>query len=128
MNGSQYASWTMPFGRHKGTRLRDIPTNYLTWLLTIDLAPDLERAVMAEVAWRKYERTQDDYIPRQRQTYVPAGVSVDAALELITEGRRALARRYHPDRTGDTSEALACANATADFLEDALPTLLGAGL
>ncbi len=29
----------VPFGRYRGTPLEDIPDDYLTWLLTIELRP-----------------------------------------------------------------------------------------
>ena len=31
-----------PFGKHKGARLRDIPTGYLDWALGIDLRADIQ--------------------------------------------------------------------------------------
>ena len=33
---------TMPFGKHKGCRLEDIPKNYLSWLIKQDLDSDLK--------------------------------------------------------------------------------------
>lgn len=46
-------SVTMPFGRHKGKPLREIPTPYLEWLLSLDtLRPDLHSAIMRELLSR----------------------------------------------------------------------------
>ncbi len=35
----------MPFGKHKGQRLDEIPVDYLEWLLTTNLDEDLEYSV-----------------------------------------------------------------------------------
>lgn len=46
-------SVTMPFGRHKGKPLREIPAEYLEWLLNLDtLRPELRAAVMHELLSR----------------------------------------------------------------------------
>jgi uncharacterized protein (DUF3820 family) len=37
----------MPFGKHKGASLKDIPGDYLRWLSTIELREPLRGAVMA---------------------------------------------------------------------------------
>ena len=44
----------MPFGKHKGKTLRDIPLDYLLWLTeNIELRYPLEAAVMKEIKSRK---------------------------------------------------------------------------
>jgi len=43
---------TMPFGRHRGRPLSEIPADYLAWLCTLDLREPLRSAVAEEVARR----------------------------------------------------------------------------
>ena len=52
---------TMPFGRHRGTAVADLPRSYLKWLLTgcDNLQPVLERAVR-------------DALAQHGERYVPA--------------------------------------------------------
>jgi hypothetical protein len=44
------AAFTLPFGRHKGKRLDEVPAHYLTWLLDLpDLYPATRAAIEAFV-------------------------------------------------------------------------------
>jgi uncharacterized protein (DUF3820 family) len=43
---------TMPFGRHKGLEIEELPDDYLRWLATRDLYGELHEAVLSELAWR----------------------------------------------------------------------------
>src|SRR5687768_9545486 len=45
----------LPFGRHKGVPLADVPAGYLTWLLGNKLSPSLYDAVAGEVRRRGLE-------------------------------------------------------------------------
>jgi hypothetical protein len=110
----------MPFGKHKGELISDIPTEYLDWLITtVELRDWLLSAVSEELRARLDE---DDEPPGR----VPAGVHADVAAELVEAGRRALALRYHPDRGGD-NERMSAVNATADWLEQHLGSVLPGG-
>jgi hypothetical protein len=42
----------MPFGRHKGTPVKDLPGDYLKWLSTIELRDPLRAAVQAALNWK----------------------------------------------------------------------------
>jgi hypothetical protein len=42
----------MPFGKHKGQPLAEVPSEYLRWLTTIKLSPGLRTAVHTELAER----------------------------------------------------------------------------
>jgi len=35
----------MPFGKHRGIKMEDVPVDYLNWLSTTDLDEDLEYTV-----------------------------------------------------------------------------------
>jgi hypothetical protein len=47
----------MPFGKHKGTLVRELPGDYLKWLSTIELREPLNGAVKAALAWRPVNTT-----------------------------------------------------------------------
>ena len=53
---SAYEDVTMPFGKHEGELLDEIPTSYLKWLLDAEIDeeehPELEEAVEAELGYR----------------------------------------------------------------------------
>lgn len=41
----------MPFGKHKGTPVKDLPAHYLSWLSTIELRDPLLYAVRASAGY-----------------------------------------------------------------------------
>ena len=43
----------MPFGRYRGRRITDVPTEYLRWLTTLRLRSHLQRAVENELSERE---------------------------------------------------------------------------
>jgi hypothetical protein len=50
-----YGFVTIPFGKHRGKRLKDVSTNYLEWMVeTITLTEPLKTAVQKEL-WRRGE-------------------------------------------------------------------------
>jgi hypothetical protein len=88
----------MPFGRHRGVLLVDLPPDYLTWLLGLELREPLRSAVAAE-AERRQRNThtpQAPHMPRLPRDAVPL------AEQIITAGYRSLAQKHHPDRGGET--------------------------
>jgi hypothetical protein len=42
----------MPFGRHKGTLVKELPGDYLRWLGTIELRSPLREVVTAVLSWK----------------------------------------------------------------------------
>ena len=95
---------TMPFGKHKGESLADIPTDYLEWLLTIELRPWLKQAVKGEIRSRR-ERQESRWKPP------PPPAKLD-----IAAWHRRLSMRFHPDH-GGSKEAMQAVNAGRDLLE-----------
>lgn len=98
----------MPFGKHRGERIAELPDDYVLWLTGIELRPQLRATVWAEVERRRAES--------QARTRRPAAADPAVAAELIAAGRRALANRYHPDRPGGDAARMQAVNAAADRL------------
>ncbi|MHB8955439.1 MAG: J domain-containing protein [Pirellulaceae bacterium] len=94
----------MPFGKHMGQAIEDIPTGYLRWLLTIDLLPHLQYAVQQELSNRK--------AGAQRQPPPKTPAVIDLA-----GWYRRLSMRFHPDR-GGSKEAMQAINAARELLEE----------
>jgi hypothetical protein len=73
----------MPFGAHKGSNVEDLPTDYLKWLMTIDLGSWLRSGVEAEyqsrMVWR--ENSQD--------------ISLHMVEELVRGGLKLQAEKFH---------------------------------
>jgi hypothetical protein len=99
----------MYFGRHRGTAIRDIPTSYLRWLLTIDLDDRLRSAVRAELQHRTH--TAGDRADLRALSPATAAVAED----LVGSGYRALAKAHHPDR-GGSHDAMIRVNEAAAWL------------
>lgn len=89
----------MPFGKHRGRLLSDLPADYLAWLASIDLKPFLRAAVRDELSRRghRWHRGGDDDPEDIRERYPPP---VDWQA-VVGRARRELALVHHPDRGGD---------------------------
>jgi hypothetical protein len=112
----------IPFGKHAEVPLKNVPLAYLRWFEkwygtdADDPDEELLEAVQAELQRRAGDRhTQEPPKPPDRQR-VPVGVRPELARQIVSEGRRALARKHHPDVGGNT-EIMQSVNATADWLE-----------
>jgi len=103
---------TIPFGKFKGKRVKDLPDSYLSWLCDQDwLREPLLSAVTEEYDRRCHERANDRcYQPR----LLPVAVS-QVAESIVSVGYRQLSRKLHPDVGGSHEEMLAL-NAAADWL------------
>ncbi len=124
-SGSGYTSPRMPFGKHAGARIADVPSPYLVWFVsTTSPDYDLRQAIERELdarnrgSERKYEAP-----PTTRSKQLPAGVTIEAALKVIESGRRAAAKTAHPDKGGKTAD-MQVINQVADFLRELLAEVL----
>ncbi len=107
----------MPFGRHRGLDLVDVPSDYLHWLTTLDLRPRLRDAVVEEVERRRGEggRRRDPV----EAPGVPRCPSRSLALEVVAAGRRVVSKRCHPDSGGSHHDFLRLTE-TVEWLEDVI--------
>lgn len=114
----------MPFGKYKGTPISELPDWYLTWALEhlTEISGELWIALKRE--WDARQRGSSTDMPSPSS--VPDGVSLEIASQIISEGRRALTRRHHPDIGGDPSVMLSV-NVTYDFLVKRIGRLLDGG-
>ena len=104
----------LPFGKYKGVPLEDVPSEYLRWLLKIDLYPRTRGLVEDELAARR----NGAHGPSLRLCPVNPG-EVPIARQVVEAGHRSLARVHHPDRGGRT-EDMQLVNAIAGRLLEVL--------
>jgi len=113
----------MPFGRHKGEPLDEIPDSYLRWLLhRADLREPLRSDVQDELR-RRFQDEEDTHRAYKNQQYrqqsaprrhtVPNVADVE---DLITHGLRTLAKKFHPDLAGGDLARMQGLNHAADWL------------
>lgn len=101
----------MPFGKHKGELLEDVPTDYLRWVLRTctRLAFGLRLAIHQELAARPPEQSYT-----QAGSPTRPGMPVDWP-DVLRRWHRQLCLDFHPDRGGST-EAMQAINAAYDRL------------
>ncbi len=100
----------MPFGKHRGTPLSEIPTDYLRWLVSIDLRPWLRAAVLDELNLRAASRSRGSSNTEEQRPLL--------GLDVAGWYRR-LSMRFHPDR-GGSKESMQAINAAKELLEQML--------
>ena len=105
----------MPFGRHCGRQVGDLPDSYLVWLMSIDLRnPALRADVRAEAEdrgligggsrRRDHWRDERREAPAQNQPLLFKDQGEAAiAREIVKSGARQLAHKHHPDHGGSTA-------------------------
>src|SRR5262245_55092932 len=101
---------TMPFGKHRGKRLADVPLSYLAWLLDeCDVKPYLREAIAGELAGR-LDLPRWSYHP-------PAGIDPYHLRKALGRWYREQVMRHHPDRGGEPAVMVAV-NAINDSLHE----------
>jgi len=105
----------MPFGKHRGEELSQIPADYLEWLLSLsDLRNSLRQAVAHELGQRQTEEAE--------HIRVDTCPDVQAAEAVIKAGVKTLSLRHHPDRGGN-HEDMVSINLAAEWLRRRLRVL-----
>lgn len=101
----------MPWGKHKGKPLKEVPDDYLMWVLDhADKAnPTLKDAIRMHLGLDENNKP----IPPQS-----AGLPEDTKAKLKTWYRK-LAKEFHPDRRGNT-EAMIAINRAKQLLFETL--------
>ena len=94
----------MPFGKFKGFRIEDLPSDYLGWLSELDnLREPLRSAILQEIE----ERECQAGISTQGGLSLWIDESdVELARKIFEMGRRAAAVRYHPDVQGGRGDIM----------------------
>jgi hypothetical protein len=100
----------MPFGKHAGEEVCELPNGYLLWLAReCDLYGDLLATVLRELRVRGFKSEDFESRSRRRRPASPPSAGVihvplaenTLFKELVDAGYHALAMRHHPDRGGD---------------------------
>lgn len=114
------STYFMPFGKHKGEPLGEVPTDYLVWVHAkrIRNPPWLLGAVEAELQ-RRRNRDRYSSSPPPQQSQTTSGTSVQVA-DAVRRWFAKLALQYHPDRGGSV-EAMRIVNQAHDLLKKELP-------
>jgi Putative quorum-sensing-regulated virulence factor len=105
----------MPFGRHRGQPLDELPGDYLAWLLDLDDLREPLRSRIEDEADRRHGTREP-----QPERPITGPIDGDCAAAIVEAGRRALAVKHHPDRGGDL-RTMQAVNATADRLLGQFP-------
>lgn len=103
----------MPFGKHRGAAIHDLPDDYLEWLHGLDnVRGRLRKAVDAEWRCRQWEEES-----RRPVEYMSEFDAEDKLLlaELIRSGYRQMAMKHHPD-VGGNPEVMRKLNALMERL------------
>lgn len=100
----------MPFGKHRGKQLSEIPDSYLMWILdnVESLSPTLRYAIELRLGLVP----PPDSPPPPSSPAARGGATVEM---IIRAWHRQMAKRYHPDR-GGTHEQMLVVNEGAELL------------
>lgn len=114
----------MPFGKHEGWRLSDVPSDYLDWLAGEPwVRPYLRIEVEAELR-RRGCGNQSAPIPAAVEGFQVADVALFA--DLIERGYKALARQLHPDTgAGANPERMVALNRMVEDLRAQIAAVCG---
>jgi hypothetical protein len=113
----------MPFGKHKGCPVRDLPDSYVQWLVDGDvLYGPLRDEVEAEYAYRFATGARGTQERTAGLSIHIAPLHVSMVREIVESGYKAVAKVHHPDVGGDLV-AMQLLNAAAKSLRGQLTVL-----
>jgi Putative quorum-sensing-regulated virulence factor len=109
----------MPWGKHRGAELDDVPLSYLTWCLEeCDLPAALSTAIRRTIADRLGLRPSAPPPPLRRRA-PPAALDRQRLADALARWHRRQALAFHPDRGGD-GRVMAAINNAHDELRELL--------
>ena len=88
----------MPWGKHAGRPIVDVPSGYLLWALEeTSIAEPYHSAIREALVWRLD-------LPLPAPPVLPPGGLAETYRQMLRTGYKALSLRAHPDRGGDVAE------------------------
>jgi hypothetical protein len=107
----------MPWGKHKGQDLADVPESYLQWALenAEAMSPTLREAIRARLG-----------LPPTPPDGQAVAAVVGKVHDVLRDVYRKMSMRFHPDRGGSTA-AMAAINHMNDCLIEAMTRNLPVG-
>lgn len=123
IGGGIQMSVHMPFGKHRGLPLEDIPGDYLSWVLRCaEAADDWLKARIREELDRRSGRSHAQDGSESTNGHAEArGPPCDLKAVLSGLAKRwfaQLARQYHPDRALDDGKAMSVVNNAREVLDE----------
>ncbi len=125
----------MPFGKHKGDDVCDLPQDYLLWLVSnIDMRKELKEAVVEALEEQGIIVTPDMFCDpitgekgkfdnskfQNAPTYLhPDNDMKKILVDLVDAGYKSLAKKAHPDK-GGKKEDMQALNSVKEWLQKGL--------
>ena len=129
MTHSRTEDSTMPWGKHQGLRICELPSEYLEWSLRNlhSMGPTLRSAIRLEKEFRtRHGRASTGQEERWEARFAEADTSRVVSVEIVAAAVRAwyrqAAKREHPDR-GGTNDGFVSFNRQAGELKEVLAKL-----
>ena len=108
----------MPFGKHRGVELRDLPDDYVNWLIGLDdLREPFRTNIFIEHDRRTTQQHDSSWSMGSGNRRQLVGEVQVMAQEIVSAGYRALSRRHHPD-AGGSHEKMLLVNRAAKHLRE----------
>jgi hypothetical protein len=102
----------MPFGKHKGIVLENLPVDYLDWVLGWMDSEDsgwmsYSRKRLFDAMEDEWDRRQSGTRPKEVAKSKMSAAARSLKSEFIKSGYRAMSLKYHPDKGGTSEQMIA---------------------
>jgi uncharacterized protein (DUF3820 family) len=120
----ELSEYVMPWGKHKGTRIEEVPLQYLMWAYFEADRPgaELKRLIRKRVL-RLFEAVPETDLDRERQRCdVEISKARDEARrrDKVTEVYRKLSLEFHPDKDNGSTVSHAAFHAVQRFYDEVM--------